>query len=167
MEIEDWSPLSLWSCGSRILSRPFLPVGLSNLLSGRFESVQTDYYSYEFVLRKLEARVWGRRGYEGFLITEPFLTVARQKTNYKKPNFVCRSIVWHHSSSNGALSQCRQMTPIFCPATVRNGSVIWNPSYPCLPHPLASRLRRPLSWEGHIQSSPPSQDMSLLLVGMT
>ena len=35
----------------------FLPIGLSNLLSGRFESVQTDYYSYEFVLRKLEARV--------------------------------------------------------------------------------------------------------------
>ena len=35
----------------------FLIVGVNNLLSGRVVSVQTDYYSYEFVLRKLEARV--------------------------------------------------------------------------------------------------------------
>ena len=39
------------------MADPFLLVGANNLLSGRVGSAQTDYYSYEFVLRKLEARV--------------------------------------------------------------------------------------------------------------
>ena len=35
----------------------FLLVGVNNLLSGMVVRVQTDYYSYEFGLRKLGARV--------------------------------------------------------------------------------------------------------------
>ena len=40
-----------------LLSRAFLLVGENNLLSGRVVRVQTDYYSYEFGLCKLEVRV--------------------------------------------------------------------------------------------------------------
>ena len=43
--------------GSDLLEHPFLRVGVNNLLLGRVVRVQTDYYSYEFGLRKLEARV--------------------------------------------------------------------------------------------------------------
>ena len=48
----------------------------------------------------------------------------------------------------------------------RNGSGIANQSFPGLPHPLASKFRRPLSWEGDILPTITSQDISLLLVGM-
>ena len=49
---------------------------------------------------------------------------------------------------------------------VTNGSAITNPSFPGFPHPLASKLRRPVSWEGNIIHSQPGPDISLLLVGM-
>ena len=48
----------------------------------------------------------------------------------------------------------------------RNGSGIENQSFPGLPHPLASKFRRPLSWEGDILPTITRQDISLLLVGM-
>ena len=40
-----------------LLPWPVLLVGVNNLLSGRVVRVQSDYYSYEFGLRKVEARV--------------------------------------------------------------------------------------------------------------
>ena len=55
-------------------------------------SVQTDYYSYKFVLRKLEARVCGRQRYEYF--TEQLWPVAVNMTGQR---FVCSS-VQHHKS---------------------------------------------------------------------
>ena len=50
--------------------------------------------------------------------------------------------------------------------TVKKASAIEIYTYPCLTHSLASKLRRPLSWEVDILNSYPSLNIHLSLVGM-
>ena len=78
-----------------------------------------------------------------------------------------RSCLW---SQNWLLTRqnlvCCSNTTNPAQQALTNDSRIANPSFPSLPHPLSSKLRRPVSCEGniiHIQTGP---DNSIIMVGI-